>query len=111
LEREFRSLPDLTDRVKINALHQLTSDDTLHLIGDKTDYDQHPFLQNLNSYVSILFHDKPEHKHDRLMIKNFYDRAPSRVQKELEKKIDSFTTITELAAFCHDLEEMIHNKS
>uniref|UniRef100_A0A915I336 Uncharacterized protein n=1 Tax=Romanomermis culicivorax TaxID=13658 RepID=A0A915I336_ROMCU len=95
------SLPDLTDRVKINTLHRLTSDDTLHLIGDKTDYDQ----------VPILFHDKPEHKRDRLMIKNFYDRAPSRVQKELEKKIDLFTTITELAAFCHDLEETIHNQS
>uniref|UniRef100_A0A915K2W4 Uncharacterized protein n=1 Tax=Romanomermis culicivorax TaxID=13658 RepID=A0A915K2W4_ROMCU len=42
LEREFRFLPELSDRVKINALCRLTSDDTLHLIGDKTDYDQHP---------------------------------------------------------------------
>uniref|UniRef100_A0A915L8F3 Uncharacterized protein n=1 Tax=Romanomermis culicivorax TaxID=13658 RepID=A0A915L8F3_ROMCU len=33
------------------------------------------------------------------MIENFYDQAPSGVQKELEKKINSFTTITELAAF------------
>uniref|UniRef100_A0A915J1F7 Uncharacterized protein n=1 Tax=Romanomermis culicivorax TaxID=13658 RepID=A0A915J1F7_ROMCU len=38
-------------------------------------------------------------------------QAPSRVQEELEKKIYLFTTITELALFCHNLEETIHNQS